>query len=90
MKATDPKKNSMQLVWGTALVIVGIAVFFRIPQVIPKLAEMGQSAATIGFVRICFYLMGTILVGGGAKKIMHFIRAKGNILDEDASKPDEH
>lgn len=63
----------MQLIWGGALILMGVAVFFRIPQVMPKLAEMGQSATTIGFIRVCFYLMGFILVGGGLKKIMgHF------------------
>jgi hypothetical protein len=49
---------------------MGVAVFFRIPQVLPKLAEMGQSATSVGFIRVCFYVLGFILVGGGLRKIM--------------------
>lgn len=66
-------KNKIQLIWGAALILVGIGVFVRIPQVMPKLAQMGQSPATIGFVRICFYIMGIILLGGGIKKIINYI-----------------
>ncbi len=54
--------------------MVGVAVFFRIPQVIPKLAQMGQSTTTITFIRICFYLMGFILIGGGISKIVRCVR----------------
>ena len=74
MNKTQPTKSNLQLIWGAALVVVGIAVFFRIPQVMPQLAQMGQSATTIGFIRICFYLMGILLVGGGTKKIIQHFR----------------
>ena len=90
MKANHSGKNSTRLIWGLALVIVGIAVFFRIPQVMPRLAEMGQSAATIGFIRVCFYLMGVILIGGGVKNMVHFVRAREGGTDKEASGPDEH
>jgi hypothetical protein len=75
LKVTMQKqsKRNFQLIWAGALILMGVAVFFRIPQVMPKLAEMGQSATTIGFIRICFYILGFILVGGGLKKIVdHF------------------
>ena len=67
-------KRKMQLIWGVALTLVSIGVFVRIPQVIPKLAQtpIGQSATTIGFVRICLYFMGIILLGGGIKKIINY------------------
>ena len=57
---------------------MGVAVFFRIPQVMPKLAEMGQSATTIGFIRVCFYVMGIVLVGGGLKKIISYYKPDDN------------
>lgn len=66
------------MIWGCALILIGVAVFFRIPQVMPKLAEMGQSATTVGFIRICFYLMGIVLVGGGLKKIMNHLKPDEN------------
>ncbi len=74
MKSPNQNKNRTQLVWGLALLLVGIAVFFRIPQVMPRLAQMGQSEATIQFVRIFFYLLGAMLIGGGAHKIIRFLK----------------
>jgi uncharacterized membrane protein HdeD (DUF308 family) len=72
----EPRKrshNTTQLIWGAVLVLMGVAVFFRLPQVVPKLAEMGQSEFTIGFFRICLYIIGFILIGGGIRKwIQHF------------------
>jgi len=85
MKTNSRTKNNVQVVklaWGAALIMVGVAVFFRIPQVIPKLVEMGQSATTVWFIRICFYLMGILLVGGGIKKISQYIRPEDSADEE--------
>ena len=79
MKNNRQIKNNVQIVWGVALILVGVAVFFRIPQVIPQLEQMGQSATTVWFIRICFYLMGTLLVGGGIKKIVQFARPQDSV-----------
>ena len=89
-KAQQPTNNATHLVWAAALVIVGIAVFFRIPQVMPKLADMGFSAGAIGFARVCFYLMGILLVGGGLKKFYHFVIARANVSKKDDAGMDEH
>jgi hypothetical protein len=86
MKPSEPSNSLVQLIWGATLVAVGIAVFFRIPQVMPQLAQMGQSATTTGFIRICFYIMGILLVGGGAKKIIHCLR--WNRSSSDTGAPD--
>lgn len=59
---------------------MGVAVFFKVPQVVPKLQEMGQSDFTITFFRICMYIMGVILVGGGVRKLIQHFKP-----DEDAS-----
>jgi multisubunit Na+/H+ antiporter MnhG subunit len=77
LKMDSPRqsKKKTQLVWGAALTLMGIAVFFRIPQVMPKLVEMGQSESTILFIRICFYILGILLVVGGMKKVMNHIKA---------------
>ena len=74
MKQSDGARSRLQLIWGVALTIVGIAVFFRIPQVMPQLAQMGQSPTALVFIRICFYILGMILLGGGVKKIVHYFR----------------
>ena len=58
-----------QLIWGIALIAAGIGVFYRIPQVMPKVEQMQQFSSVIGFIRFSFYLMGVLLIGGGLKKI---------------------
>lgn len=70
MRVQANKKSNIQLIWGIALILVGLAVFFRIPQVMPELAKIQQFAGTVGFIRICLYLMGIILIGGGIKKLV--------------------
>ncbi|MBW2492928.1 MAG: hypothetical protein JRE65_17450 [Deltaproteobacteria bacterium] len=55
--------------YGIALTLAGIGVFYRIPQVMPKVEQIQQFSSVIGFIRFCFYLMGVILIGGGIKKI---------------------
>ena len=73
MEPTKRKNTNIQLIWGAALTLMGVAVFFKVPQVVPKLEAMGQSAFTITFFRICIYIMGLILIGGGIRKlIQHF------------------
>jgi len=69
------EKAKFHLIWGLALLLAGIGVFFRIPQVMPRIREIAQLAPMTGFVRFCFYLMGVLLVGGGAKKIYDSYRA---------------
>jgi hypothetical protein len=85
MNKTGSSKSSVQLVWGIALTAIGVAVFFRVQQVIPQLAAMGQSASTLGFVRICFYIIGVLLVGGGIKKIVRYFQPRESSRDEPPS-----
>lgn len=65
-------KTTIQLIWGVALVLMGIGVFFRIPQVMPEIAKIEQFSQAMFFIRFCFYLMGILLIGGGSKKIYHY------------------
>lgn len=62
-------KNAAQLVWGVALVLAGMGVFYRIPQVMPQIETIEQFSSATSFIRFCFYFMGVVLIGGGAKKI---------------------
>ena len=82
MKFNSSFKNNAQLAWGAALILVGVAVFFRIPQVIPQLVQMGQSTTTVSVIRICFILMGILLVGGGIKKIVQYARPQDSVADK--------
>ena len=69
----DKSKIHLQLVWGALLLLAGVGVFFRIPQVMPQIKTIPTFASIIGFIYFCFYLMGFLLILGGGKKIyMHF------------------
>jgi hypothetical protein len=63
------KYERFQLIWGIALVAMGIGVFYRIPQIMPKIEMIEQFYKITGYIRFCFYIMGILLIIGGAKKI---------------------
>jgi phage shock protein PspC (stress-responsive transcriptional regulator) len=65
----DKNKIHFQLVWGVLLVLAGFGVFYRIPQVIPRLKTIESFSAATWFIYICFYLLGFLLIMGGGKKI---------------------
>jgi hypothetical protein len=67
-------KNKIQLIWGVALLVVGIAVFFRVSQVMPQIAEIPQFSSVLIFIRISFYIIGFVLVGGGVRKIWAYVQ----------------
>lgn len=69
------KRDKAQLIWGIALALAGIGVFFRIPQVMPRIEQIPHFSSVIIFVRFCFYLIGVMLIGGGSKKIYIFLKA---------------
>jgi hypothetical protein len=67
----------VQMVWGVALVLAGIGVFFRIPQVMPRIKQIEQFSSIIGFIYFCFYLLGILLIIGGSKKICdHYLKTE--------------
>lgn len=68
------KKNTLQLIWGILLLIAGIGVFFRIPQVMPEIKKIEQFASYIYFIYFCFYLLAILLVIGGGKKVYIYFK----------------
>jgi len=70
-------RKNFQLIWGWALVIIGVAVFIRIPQVLPKIEQIKLYASTIPYIKFCLYILGILLVTGGSKKIFdHYKKEK--------------
>ena len=65
----DKNKTTIQLAWGIALILAGIGVFYRIPQVMLRIEKIGQFSSVMFFIRFCFYFMGVLLIGGGVKKV---------------------
>lgn len=74
-QSTSGSKATLQIIWGTALVLAGVGVFYRIPQVMKKVMLIEQFVSSALIIRFCFYLLGVLLIGGGGKKIYdHFNR----------------
>jgi cobalamin biosynthesis protein CobD/CbiB len=67
-------KNSLQLAWGVLLVLAGIGLFFRIPQVMPQIRQIEYFASVIPFIYFCFYFMAVFLIAGGGKKIIDHLK----------------
>ena len=69
-------RENIQKVWAVFLILAGVGVFIRIPQVMPKIEAMGQFEKASGVIRFCFYFMGLFLMGGGIKKLYYLYRKK--------------
>lgn len=76
----DKQVNQVQVVWGTVLILAGLGVFYRIPQVMPNIEQIPRFAAASGFIRFCFYFIGIFLIGGGCKKLFHEFRKPSDKL----------
>ena len=72
MSTAKASGSPAQKIWAIALILAGIGVFYRVPQVLPKVAQIDQFSDVMGIVRFCFYLMGVLLIGGGIMKIIRF------------------
>jgi hypothetical protein len=62
-------KKTIQIIWGIALVLAGIGVFYRIPQVMPKIEKIEHFSSVMFFIKFCFYFLGVLLIAGGTKKL---------------------
>jgi len=67
----EKNRATIQFIWGIILVLAGIGVFYRIPQVMPRIEKIEQFSSVMFFIRFCFYLLGILLIGGGLKKVYH-------------------
>ncbi len=65
----DKSKLIFHIIYGIVLTLVGIGVFYRIPQVMPRIEQIKQFSSVMFFIRFSFYLLGVLLIGGGLKKI---------------------
>ena len=67
-------KKPLQVMWGILLLLAGVGVFIRIPQVMPQIEKIELYSPVLLFIRLCFYLIGILLIGGGLKKIYLYSR----------------
>jgi uncharacterized membrane protein HdeD (DUF308 family) len=71
----DRPLNRIQVIWAIVLIVTGLMVFVRTFQVMPDLEQI-SGVATPGFLRFCFYLLGTLLIVGGVQKLIHQVRRR--------------
>ncbi|PID41009.1 MAG: hypothetical protein CR984_00305 [Proteobacteria bacterium] len=65
----EKRVNQAQVIWAIALILAGLGVFYRIPQVMPSIEQISRFSDASGFIRFCFYFIGLFLVGGGCRKL---------------------
>ena len=65
----DNLRPRLQLVWGVLLVLAGVGLVFRIPQVMPQIRQIDYFAAVIPFIYFCMYFVAVFLIAGGARKL---------------------
>jgi hypothetical protein len=70
----DKNKIVTKIVWGVILTLAGIGVFFRIPQVMPKIEKIEYFSSFMYYIRFCFYFLGVLLIWSGAKRIFENYR----------------
>jgi len=62
-------KPTLQLVWGLLLVMAGVGLFFRIPQVMPQIRQIESFSGAVPFIYFCLYFMAVFLIAGGGRKL---------------------
>ncbi len=62
-------KKNIRFYYGIVLVLVGMGVFFRIPEVMNQVAEIEFFRHKLSVVRFCFYILGIFLVIAGIVRI---------------------
>jgi hypothetical protein len=62
-------KKNFAFYYGIILIAVGIGVFFRIPQVMPRIATIEFFSEKLFLVKFCFYMLGTLLILAGGIRV---------------------
>ncbi len=62
-------KKKFGLYYGILLIIVGLGVFYRIPEVIVQIENIEFFRQKLLVVKICFYILGVLLIWAGGIRI---------------------
>ena len=65
----DNSKATLHIVWGLLLVMAGVGLFFRIPEVMPQIRQIAYFSGVIPFIYFCMYFITVFLIAGGARKL---------------------
>ncbi len=72
----DNLKQRLQLAWGVLLVLAGVGLCFRIPQVMPQIRQIDYFSGVIPFIYFCLYFVALFLIAGGARKLLLYHRRR--------------
>jgi len=62
-------KKKIDFYYGIVITVVGLSVFYRIPQVMPRVATLEFFEQKLFIVKACFYILGGLLVLAGGIRI---------------------
>ncbi|MCP3872983.1 MAG: hypothetical protein GY699_07500 [Desulfobacteraceae bacterium] len=62
-------KKNFRFYYGIILIAVGFGVFYRIPQVMPKIETIEFFRQKLIVVKTCLYFLGTFLIIAGGIRI---------------------
>ncbi len=66
-------KKTFTFYYGLVLIAVGLGVFYRIPQVMPRVAAIEFFSEKLMIVKFCFYMLGSLLIlAGGIRVFKNF------------------
>jgi len=66
-------KPSFTFYYGIILIVVGIGVFMRIPQLMPQVSAIEFFSDKTAIVRFCFYLLGgSLILAGGIRVFKNY------------------
>ncbi len=66
-------KKTFTFYYGLVLIAVGLGVFYRIPQVMPRVAAIEFFSEKLMIVKFCFYVLGSLLIlAGGIRVFKNF------------------
>ena len=66
-------KKNFRFYYGIILIIVGVGVFYRIPQVTPQIESIEFLRQKMAIVKFCLYFLGVSLIfAGGLRIFKHF------------------
>ena len=62
-------KKKFAFYYGIVLIAVGLGVFYRIPEVTERVANIAFFSSKLLIVRFCFYMLGIFLVIAGSIRV---------------------
>jgi hypothetical protein len=70
----DKQVNQAQVIWAVVLILAGLGVFYRIPQVMPTIEQIPRFAGASGLSGFVSTSLESSSSGADVKKLIHQYR----------------